>query len=169
MLNRRRAYDGEPGEEYTVKDVIQSHGGTNIDGPHDCTKNGSPRSNGYAYDGNTAFSGDRRFTNSTDTLDYMVHQEYIDHMNASKQETYIQELLQQHPEGICVRSKNHWIVITDYEIVDGKVQYYAIDPVSPPSTSGRDKLETTWEYADSSKLNKGNIFGQIEQIMYVKN
>ena len=81
---------------------------------------------------------------------------------AEKQVSCIVYFLQQHPEGIWLWSKydsksdyatnsnaGHAIVITDYEIVNGKVQLYVIDPVDVRNSGkGRIRMENSYFYGE---------------------
>ena len=56
-------------------------------------------------------------------------------------------------------------VITDYEIINGKIQLYVADPVQVRDGKNRVKLEDSHLY-DISPNN--NIFSKMENIAYLK-
>lgn len=71
----------------------------------------------------------------------------------TSKEEYLRHVLDEHPEGVAIfthyeGSKQHAIVITDYEIrKDGSIQFYADDPVDDRDTNtGRTEIENTWMY-----------------------
>lgn len=86
---------------------------------------------------------------------------------------YITQLLDKRPEGIVLYAKhdtnNHAITITNYEIVDNKVQFYVMDP----SNSGtKRKLEDSALFSSYSKgqnMNAEKIFStKMLNLYYVK-
>lgn len=86
---------------------------------------------------------------------------------------YITQLLDERPEGIVLYAKhdtnNHAITITNYEIIDNKVQFYVMDP----SNSGtKRKLEDSALFSSYSKdqnMNAEKIFStKMLNLYYVK-
>lgn len=77
-------------------------------------------------------------------------------------------LLEKHPEGICIRSSyvskdgGHAVLVTDYEVVDNKIQLYVQDPAN----NGRVKLENSYYGRNCLKKN-GEING-IDWIKYLE-
>lgn len=86
---------------------------------------------------------------------------------------YITQLLDERPEGIVLYAKhdtnNHAITITNYEIVDNKVQFYVMDP----SNSGtKRKLEDSAlfnSYSKNQNMNAEKLFStKMLNLYYVK-
>jgi|GEM_PF-1813237 len=80
-------------------------------------------------------------------------------------EEKIVELLKEHPDGIAIRSSCHWITITDYEIVDGRINLYADDGVNNSYYSSKNRIpinETWW------KSNGGSL-ENIQGCLYLEN
>lgn len=76
----------------------------------------------------------------------------------------IVELLKKHPDGIAIRSSCHWITITDYEIVDGRINLYADDGVNNSYYSSKNRIpinETYWK-------SKGGSLENIQGCLYLE-
>lgn len=74
---------------------------------------------------------------------------------------HIALMLRQHPEGIVIyfnygSNGNHAIVLSDYEIINGKYQFYSYDSANTKLV--RCKLEETAAYKNMLKLNEENSY-----------
>lgn len=80
-------------------------------------------------------------------------------------DTGLVQLLKKHPEGVVIYDNGHAIVITDYSIIDGHVQFYADDGVNNLyyENKGRIPLEETWFY----KKNGGRL-ENLDWICYIQ-
>lgn len=161
LLNRRLNYDGIYNQEFDDNDMFDSL---------KC-KNVTKVEGGYIYDGSTE-KNDVKYINSDGTA-YM--QRTIKNVNKQMKENgtanyreYIASLLEKHPEGICIRSSyvskdgGHAVLVTDYEVVDNKIQLYVQDPAN----NGRVKLENSYYGRNCLKKN-GEING-IDWIKYLE-
>ena len=89
------------------------------------------------------------------TIPYSTDYVNKGNMSAAEIQNYIIKMLDEHDEGIEFyakytpkgRSSQHAIVITDYEIINGKIQFYACDPVT--ENGKRVPIEQTWLYKGS--------------------
>lgn len=168
LLNRNLYYENKGNEtHFTVMNAFSANGCAVKYGP---TKNWSGNTynrDGYEYEGGTgSWACALKYTNGSGTS-YTVVNERLATIDKNKgdlsYEEYFAQLLRQHPEGICIRKKSgssgHVCVITDYEIVDGKYQFYVQDPVN--------KFTGKWE--DSYQ---GRTYGAINQnidfVAYIK-
>lgn len=78
---------------------------------------------------------------------YEMHQK-----EGATSENDLISLLDKHPEGVMLYTKSskgssHAVTVTDYEVVNGKVQFYVSDPSGSgkgSSNTGRIKIEDSW-------------------------
>ena len=172
LLNRNLFYEGRTNEkQFTILNAYSANGCKVLYGPTlDYLRNGKQNSTnqyGYSYSGNTgAWACSRKYTNNSGTT-YTVCNQSLSVINKNKgtqtYEEYIASLLNEHPEGICIRKKKgssgHVCVVTDYEIVNGKYQFYVQDPVD--KFTG--KYEGSYQYREY-----GDITSNIDFIAFIK-
>lgn len=143
LLNRKSYLDGHGTSTFTPEDVYSAGGATNI------KKIGNYRSGiKYSYKGSTGGNVPKA-TYTVGDVSYQAHKVKSIASKAGGADSYMTSLLNDHPEGVCVRTNGHVAVITDYEIIDGKVQYYVSDSFTKSngiSQSGRIKIEDSSLY-----------------------
>lgn len=172
LLNRNLFYEGRTNEQqFTILNAYSANGCRVLYGPTlDYLRDGKQNSTnqyGYEYSGNTgAWACSRKYTNNSGTT-YTVCNQSLSVINKNKgsqtYEEYIVALLNDHPEGICIRkrkgSSGHVCVVTDYEIVNGKYQFYVQDPID--KFTG--KYEGSYQYREY-----GDISSNIDFIAFIK-
>lgn len=68
---------------------------------------------------------------SPDTFKYPGYSASISFRQASnKKMSDLKKMLMEHPEGVMVMAGNHTILVTHFEMVNGKEVYYVLDPVN---------------------------------------
>ncbi len=168
LLNRNLYYEGKTSEKrFTLLNAYSANGCGIVFGPTlDYTPN-KYRRYGYEYTGNTgSWHLSRKYTNNSGTS-YTVTNESLATINKNKgslsYEEYFASLLRKHPEGICIRKKSgdngHVCVITHYEIIDGKYQFYVQDPVN--QFTGR--FEDSYQYGTYGAMSQN-----IDFIAYIR-
>lgn len=165
LLNRNLYYEGKE-NNFTILDAFSANGCTVTLGPTQKWTGNTYNRDGYVYTGNTAsWACELKYKNASGTT-YTVVNESLVTINKNKgtrsYEDYFAKLLHQHPEGICIRKRigesGHVCVITDYEIIDGKYQFYVQDPVN--RFTG--KFEGSYQFKTY-----GDISANIDFIAYI--
>lgn len=161
LLNRRLNYDGVFIQEFDDEDMFRSLKCTDV----------KKVDGGYIYSGGTE-KDNVNYTNSDGTSYQQRTIRNVDdkmkNEGISDYREYIANLLEGHPEGIVIRSTyarksgGHAVLVTDYEIVDGKVQLYVQDPVN----NKRMKLEESY-YGKNCIKSDGGLNG-IDWIKYLE-
>ena len=172
LLNRRLALDGKD-EWFTTEDVLTSNGCKVSKSAVTWSNSKKGSESGFVYSGGTDNWSTKKYSNGEGTSYQMVRESLDTVKKNMKKEgitdytKYIASVLDEHPEGICIRNigAKHVAVITDYEIVNGKIQLYVADPVQVRSGSNRVKLEDSYIYKNSPDK---NIFKNMENIAYLK-
>ena len=166
LLNRKAYLDGHGTSTYSVESVYTSAGATNV------KKVGNYRSGvKYSYNGSTGGKvPSARYT--AGSVSYQAHKVSKSALTSASGGTdaYMTSLLNSHPEGVCVRTNGHVAVITDYEIVNGKVQYYVSDSFTNGngiSKSGRIRIEDSSLYNGISKDTKFYNMKGFDYISYL--
>jgi len=170
LLNRKLALEGKSDENFTVQDAFRANGCTVKESGVTWYSGGNSKgATGYVYNGGTGNWGSKNYSNADGTSYQAVSESKsaIDSnmraLGITNYNQYLVKMLEEHPEGICLRNDraNHVAVITSYEIIDGKIQFYVQDPVN--SYSG--KLEGSWLYRNNSTH---DIFNGLDFITYLK-
>ena len=166
LLNRKAYLDGHGTSTFSVESVYTSAGATNV------TKVGNYRSGvKYKYNGSTGGKApSARYT--AGSVSYQANKVSKSTLSSASggADAYMTSLLNSHPEGVCVRTNDHVAVITDYEIVDGKVQYYVSDSFANGngiSKSGRIRIEDSSLYNGVSKNTKFYNMSGFDYISYL--
>ena len=166
LLNRKAYLDGHGTSTYSVESVYASAGATNIQ------KVGNYRSGiKYKYNGSTG-SKVPSATYTVGDVSYKAHCVKKGTMTSASggADAYMTNLLDKHPEGVTVRTNGHVAVITDYEVVNGKVQYYVSDSFTKGngiSKSGRIKIEDSSLYNGVNANTKFYNMGSFDYISYL--
>ena len=166
LLNRRLYLDqGESGTKFTLQDVYDANGCTIVNGPTQNYKGNLYGYDGYEFTGDSGKWANKKYTNADGTVYQMIEEKKS---NISNFDQYIAQLLEKHPEGICLRNTkaNHVFVITDVQtLADGKVQYYVQDPVNRYTGP----LEGSHQYRKSVIEKKDtDIFQSLDFIAYLQ-
>lgn len=166
LLNRRLALDGKTDEKFTVEEAIEANGCVIKRGP--VSVNGKNKKYvGYEYSGGTAGSASKKYVNSSGTAYQAVSigaaafNNNMKNLGITDPNEYIVKLLEEHPEGILLRNNtaNHVAVITDYEIIDGKIQLNVQDT---------DGYYGPIEGSPLYKQSKNNVFKNLNYISYLE-
>lgn len=165
LLNRRLALDGKTDEKFTVEEAIKANGCVIKRGP--VVVNGTNQKAGYEYSGGTAGSASKKYVNSSGTsyqavsIGASAFNNNMKKMGITDPNEYIVKLLEEHPEGVLLRNNtaNHVAVITDYEIIDGKIQLNVQDT---------DGYYGPIEGSPLYKQSKNNVYKDLNYISYLK-
>ncbi len=135
LLNRRAFYDYGYADAFTMFDGFAGTGCTNVK-KKTCTKH--PDRPAYEYSGDTG-SWWRATYKSTKYSNVQYTASRIEPETVRKEikaknisfEEYLRRLLEDHPEGICLRNStaNHVCIVTQVIKDGGKLQMYVYDPV----------------------------------------
>lgn len=166
LLNRRLAYDGKTGEDFTIYDVFEACGVIVKAGPI-AWKGSEGAETGYVYKGDTGHWSKIRYTNGAGTSYQAVRVDAEDVMAEVEADgsfsNYLIRMLHEHPEGVCIRNHNanHVAVICDYAIIGGMAQFYVKDPVD--NYEGRVENARIY-YAHGSR----SLYRGLDCIVYLK-
>lgn len=174
LLNRKVAYDfGDYTNPFDDYDMFQAVGVSDFGGGK---WEYAPGKHGYYLSGSVGdIQKDGTIYRYSDSVSYhpvlLGNTEVTQRINwtglsgLDAQYSMIASLLREHPEGIWLRAEygTHAILITDYQIENGRIQLYAIDPVNVRWGVGRQNIESLYFY--SNNYSNGMI-GDISQGKY---
>jgi len=149
LLNRKMALDGKEGNGYFTPNQTLRDAGANVSQSGVDWAQGKAGT-GYVYSGGTdgwankTYSNDNGVSYTTVSENQDAIKRNMANLGITDEGQYMVKMLQEHPEGICIRNSasNHVAVITDYSIrEDGSVQLYVRDPVNGNENK---PLESTW-------------------------
>ncbi len=162
LLNRRVAYDfGDYSGPFDDYDMFQAVGVSDLGGG---MWEYAPGKHGYYLSGSVgSIQRNGTIYRYSDSVSYhpvlLGNPEVTQRINwtglsgLDAQYAMIASLLREHPEGIWLRAEygTHAILITDYQIENGRIQLYAIDPVNVRRGIGRQKIENLYFYSNNYK------------------
>ena len=173
LLNRKLFLDKKMDEKmFTPTDVFCGNGCKNVVGQvngYVGQRFGQP---GYAYSGRTGNWWTKSYTNEDGTKYKFVKlskKDVIEKKGSRTYEEYIASLLISHPEGICLRNTKatHVLVITDFEKMGDKIQFYVQDPVN--QYTGILESAGCWLYGQAVEVGKDKtIYDSLDAIVYIE-
>ena len=141
LLNRKYAYDhgGEAKDYFTPEDSFKANGCTDIIFHGHKDSGDHSNQDYYQYKGSTNnWSIEKTYSNGSDAS-YVSHaisksaaKKQVESNYGGSYEKYVAHLLEEHPEGICIRNSkaNHVAVITGYtQDANGNISLQVEDPV----------------------------------------
>ena len=159
LLRRRQAAEGKK-VTFTFGDTRSSCGGNPI-----------PDAQGRYQSCNFYYAPENGWIHTDEvtgekTVYYTVKEESKTHV---KNREYLADLLDKHPEGVCLYAsyasgRRHAILISDYtRKSDGTIQFYAYDPANH---GVRTRLEDTWMLTKFKSV--GGYFNNVIAMWYIK-
>ena len=167
LLNRKYAYDhgSEAADYFTAEDAFKANGCTNIKFHGHSTSGDHPDQDYYQYNGGTDGWANKTYSNGSDAS-YTTHsisaataRNDVNKYYGGSYKEYVAHLLEEHPEGICIRNakSEHVAVITGYtRDENNNIKIQVEDPVG----NYKGDLEGAHIYKNDS--NKKNFWNHLD-------